>query len=136
VLAVARGLRRGTAGIGTGVGFGQTPAADFLAPRQGRQETLLLRFVACQEEVAPAQAVVRGERQRDAGVDARDLLHHDRVVERREPRATIFDGPHHAHQTERAELFEHAAGKTLLLVPLPGVRPELTLGKISNGLLE
>ena len=34
-------------------------------------------------DVRRAQAVVRRERQRDAGVDARELLHHDRVVERR-----------------------------------------------------
>ena len=58
--------------------------------RERRQEALLLLLAAERVDVRRAEPVVRRERQRDAGVDARQLLHHERPVERRQPRAAVL----------------------------------------------
>src|SRR6185295_12939529 len=80
--------------------------------------------------------VVRGHGERDPGVDARELLHHDRVVERAQPRPSVFGRPHDTHEAHLTELGEHLAGELLLLVPLAGMRRKLALRELAHRLLE
>src|SRR5207244_9116366 len=84
--------------------FGEPPRADLLAARERRQEPLLLIGGAEQENVRRAQAVVRGNRQRHARVDARELLDAQAVVDRRHRRATILFRELNAQAAERRQL--------------------------------
>ncbi len=136
VVAVPHGGRAHPAGVGPRARLGEPPAAHLLAAGERRQPALLLLRAAEEMDVRRAQAVVRGERQRDPGVDARELLHHDRPVERREPRAAVLLGPAGAREPERAEPREHLARELLLLVPLARVRGELGLGELAHGLAQ
>ena len=56
-------------------------APSLFAARERRQVLLLLRFGAEQEDVRGTQPVVRRDRQRHAGIDARQLLDADAVVD-------------------------------------------------------
>ena len=77
VIAIAHRGRAGAAGVGSGAVLRQAPAADLLALGERDEEPLLLLLRAGQEDVPRAEAVVRGDRESDPGVDARELLDHD-----------------------------------------------------------
>ena len=79
--AVADRGRAHAARVGAGAGLGEAPAADLLAPRERREEPPLLLLAAGEVDVGRGEAVVGGERERDARVAAGQLLHHDRPVE-------------------------------------------------------
>ena len=71
--------------------FSVRPQQPSFSPRaSGHQELLLLLLGAGQEDVARAEAVVRGHGEGHPGVRARQLLHHDRVVERGHARAAVL----------------------------------------------
>ena len=125
VLAVAHRGRAHAAGVRARARLGEPPAAHLLAARERRQEAALLLLAAGQVDVGGAQAVVGGERERDAGVHARELLHHDRPVERPSARAAVLLRPAGPGHAELAEPREHLARELLLLVPLARVRGEL-----------
>jgi hypothetical protein len=80
--------------------FGQPPGANLLASRERRQVLLFLLFVAEQEDVRGAQAVVRRDRQRNGGIDARQLLDADAIVDRRHARAAVLLGKLNTEQPE------------------------------------
>ena len=70
-----------------------SPQAPIFSPRaSGDEILLLLRLGAEHEDVRRAQTVVRGHRQRDRRIDAREFLDADAVVDRRQPRAAVLLG--------------------------------------------
>src|SRR5207249_7655585 len=110
--------------------------ADLLAARQRREKAPLLLVRAGEEDVAGAEAVVGGDGEGHPRVHAGELLHDDRVVERRQARAAVLGGPDDAHQAEGPQLREDLARELLLLVPFPRVRGQLRLGELADRLLE
>ena len=94
------------------------PHAPIVSPRaSGTRYVLLLRLGAGHEDVGRAQAVVRGHRQRDGGIDARQLLDADAVVDGRHPRAAVLLGKLDAHQPERRRARGSARPENAALVP-------------------
>src|SRR5262249_19118407 len=77
-------------------------------------------------------AVMRGNRQRDAGIDARELLDADAVVDRRHRGAAVLLRELDAHEPELRELGDELGRKMLRLVPLADVRPHLGLGEVAH----
>ena len=71
--------RRGVAARGR---LGQAPRADLLAAGERHEVCVLLLLGAEQEDVSRAESVVRGDRERDARIDARELFDTDAVVDR------------------------------------------------------
>ena len=71
-----------------------------------------------------AQAVVGGDREGQAAVLARQLLHHHRVGQVPEPGPAVGFGRHNAHQPHLAELGNQLVGQMLLAVPLTCVRTD------------
>ena len=103
-----------------------SPHAPIFSPRaSGTRNLLLLRLGAEQEDVRRAQAVVRRDRQRDARIDARELLDADAVVDRRHAGAAVGLGKLDAQEPERGELRDELDRKVLRLVPLHHVRADL-----------
>ena len=107
--------------------------APMISPLRERHEVLLLlRLAAEHGQVRDAQAVVRGDRQRDRRIDARQLFDADAVVERRHPGAAVRLGHLDAHQPERGQLRQQVRRKRLRLVPLHDVRTDLGLGELAD----
>jgi hypothetical protein len=71
-------------------------------------------------------------RQRDAGIDPRDLLDADAVVDRRHRRAAVLFGELDAHQAERAELRHQLPRKVLVLIPLADVRTDFGFRELAD----
>ena len=130
--------RAQAARVRAGAGLGEPPAADLLAARERRQEarrfcSLLPNAWMCAEHRPWCAA---SDSATPASLTMRQLLHHERPVERRQPRAAVLLRPAGARQAEGAEPREHLARERLLLVPLARVRGELGLGKITHGLAQ
>ena len=81
-----------------------SPHAPSFSPRASGEIPLLLLLGAEHGDVRGAQPVVRGDRQRDRRIDARELLDADAVVDGRHAGAAVFLGKLDAHETERGEL--------------------------------
>ena len=65
----------------------------------------------------------------DAGVRARELLHHEHVGEVVRAGAAVGLGHADAHQPELAELVEELAREVVLVVPAGRVRGDLLVGE-------
>ena len=110
-----------------------SPQAPSFSPRaSGTRYCCFCASVPNSEDVRRAQAVVRGHRQRDAGIDARQLLDADAVVDRRHAGAAVLLGKLDAHQAERGQLRHQLGGKVLRLVPLAHVRADFGLGELAD----
>src|SRR5215470_10717972 len=83
--------------VGTGSGLGQSPRANLFASGQRRDIFFALRLAAVLINVIRAERIVRGERQADRPVDARDLFDYRGVFHIPHPRAAILFGKEHAH---------------------------------------
>ena len=134
--AVAHRRRLRPARVRARAVLGQTPAADLLAARERGRYFFFCSSLPARKMWPEREAVVGGHGQGHAGVDARELLHHDRVVQGGHPGAAVFRGPDHAHEAELAELREDLARELLLLVPFARVRTDLRLRELPDGLLE
>ena len=133
------GARRGrphAGGVAAGGGLGQAPRANLLAARQRHEELLLLLFVTEQRDVRRTEAVVRGHRQRDGGIDARKLLDADAVVDRRHPGAAVLLVELDAEQPERRQLRPQLGREVLFLIPLADVRPNLGFREFADAAAE
>ena len=85
----------------------------------GVRNRLLLLLAAGQVDVRRGEAVVRGEGERDARVDARHLLHHDRPVDHGQPGAAVLRrASRRPASPSSARVANISRGKRLLLVPL------------------
>ena len=96
------------------------------------QESPLLRLTAEQEDVRRAQAVVRGDRQRDGRVDASEFLDADAVVDGRQSGAAVYLGNLHTEQAELGEAGHQFSREVLRLVPLTDVGPHLGFGELAH----
>ena len=123
-VALTRGRRPHAGGIAAGAGFGEPPGAPHLTADEPREELLLLLVGTEQRDVGGAQAVVRGDRERDRRTDARQFLDADAVVDRRQRGAAVVLGKLHAGKTERRQLGQEVVRELLRLVPLHDVRAE------------
>ena len=99
-----RRARARVAGIGARLGLGQPERAEALAGAQPRQPLPLLLLGAEQVDRLRAERGVRAQRDRDRGVDARQLLDRERVGERVGAAAAVLLGERDAHQAQLAEL--------------------------------
>src|SRR5439155_2887495 len=97
--------------------LGEPPRTDLLTPRERHQIPALLLFSAEEENVRRAEAVVRGHRERDAGIDPRELLDADAIIDRRHAGAAVRLRNLNAEQAERSELGNEFRGKVLRLIP-------------------
>src|SRR6266540_218430 len=128
----ARGDRLHSRSVGTGSGLGQSPRADLFASGQRRHVFFAQLFTAVLKNVIRAKRIVRGERQADRPVDARDLFDYRGVFHITHPRAAVLFGKEHAHQSKLAHLCENLARQTLGLVPLDHMRFDLCFGEFTN----
>src|SRR5262245_23030671 len=128
----ARGDRLHTRSVGAGSGLGQSPRANLFASGQRRDVFFALRLAAVLINVIRAERIVRGERQADRPVDARDLFDYRGVFHIPHPRAAVLFGKEHAHQPKLAHLCENLARQSLGLVPLHHVRFDLRFGEFTN----
>ena len=132
-VAGARGRGPHAGGVAARRRLGQPPGADLLAPRERRRGTSAsARSLPNSEDVRGAQAVVRRDRQRNGGIDARQLLDADAVVDRRHARAAVLLGKLNAEQPECGQLRHQLGGEMLLLVPLAHVRPDFGFGELAH----
>ena len=97
------------------------------------QPLLLLLLRAEQVDRLRAERGVRAERDRDRGVDARELLDRDRVGERVGAGAAVLLGERDPHPAELAELPDDLVGEGLRPVELAGDRGDLALGEVADG---
>ena len=103
--AVVAGRRRARrAGVGARLGLGEAERGEPLAAGERGDPALLLLVGAEQVDRHRAERGVRGERDRDRRVDARELLDRDRVGERVAARAAELLGERDAHQPELGHL--------------------------------
>ena len=79
---------------------------------------------------------MRRHRQRNAGVDARELLDADAVVDRRHAGAAVLLRELDAQQAERGQLRHQLDRKVLLLIPLAHVRPHFCLRELAHAAAE
>jgi hypothetical protein len=79
-----------------------------------------------------AQPIVRGNRQRNRRVDARELFDADAVVDRRQSGAAVLLRKLNARQPERAEPRPEVARKALRLVPGHHIRTDFCLGELAD----
>ena len=111
-----------------------SPQAPIFSPRaSGTEKRLLLLFVAEIENVRGAETVVRGHRQRDGRIDARQFLDADAVVDRGHRRAAVLLGKLDAEQADRRELRHQLGRKVLILIPLPDVRADFGFRELAHG---
>ena len=108
-------------------------AASALARREPRQPLLLLLLVAEEEDRHRAERGVRRDRDRDGGVDARQLLDCDRVRDRVAAGAAVLLGDRQAHQPQLGELGDELVREAVLAVELLGDRRDLRLGELADG---
>ena len=100
----SRARVRDVAGVRAGLRLGQPEGAELLARAELRQPLALLLLGAEQVDRLGAERGVRAERDRDRGVDPRQLLDGERVGERVGAAAAVLLGERDAHQAELAEL--------------------------------
>ena len=127
--------RRGRAhcgGVAAGVGLGEAPGAEHFPLHEPREIGRLLRVVAEHVDVGGAQAVVRGDRQRDAGIHARQLFDTDAVVHGRHRRAAVLFRELDPHQSDAGELRQQIGRELLRLVPLHDVGPHLRFRELAH----
>ena len=77
---------------------------------------------------------MRRERDRDRGVDARQLLDDDCVRDRVRARAAVLLGDRHPHQPELGELRDEVVGEALLAVELGRDRSDAVARELAHGL--
>ena len=95
-------------------------AASHSPDVRARQIPPLLRLGPEEEDVARSERGVRGERQRDGAVHARDLLDDRRVVVRRETGAAVLLRKDRPEKPELAQPPEHRRAGTAGSRPTPG----------------
>ena len=76
---------------------------------------------------------MRRDRQRDAGIHARELLEADAVVEGGHARAAVLLGVLDAEQAERRQLRHQLRREFLILIPFADVRPDFGFGELAHG---
>jgi len=76
---------------------------------------------------------VRGDGERHAGIDPRQFLDADAIVDGGHPGAAVLLRPLNAEQSERRELRHQFDRKVLRLIPLHHVRANLGFRKLAHG---
>ena len=105
-------------------------APQHLALGQRHQVLPLLRLAAEHEEVRRREPVVRGHRQRNRRIDARQLFDADAVLDRRHAGAAVGLRHLNAGQSEGRELGQEAPAGTPALRPTPSRAGESRLRQI------
>ena len=110
-----------------------SPQAPIFSPRaSGARNVCFCSSVPNSDDVRRAEAVVRRDRQRHAGIDARQLLDADAVVDGRHAGAAVLLGKLDAQQAERGQLRHQLDRKMLRLVPLADVRTHFGFGELAH----
>ena len=82
------------------------------------------------------ERVVRGDRDRDGRVDARQLLDRDRVRDGVGAAAAVLLRDRHPHQPELGQLGHQLVGEAVLAVELLRDRRDLLLGELADGVAD
>ena len=130
--SVERRRRPRVAGVRAGLGLGQPERAQRLPGAQPRHPLALLLLGAEGVERPGAEADVGGHRDGHAGVDARELLDHERVAQVVGAAPAVLLGVGDPHQPELAELLDDRVGKALGAVELLGHRLDLARGEVAR----
>ena len=114
-----------------------SPQAPIFSPRaSGTRNFCFCSSLPNMRDVRRAEAVVRGHRQRDGRIDARELLDADAVVDRRHAGAAVLLRELDAEQPERSQLRPQLGREVLRLVPFADVRPDLGLRELADAAAE
>src|SRR5690606_25942380 len=117
-----RGDRRG---VRAGARLGEAPGAEALAGGQERHPALELALVAGAQQVAEAERVVGGDRQRQRAVDGRDLLDDQRGRDRVQRGAAVAFRHLQAEEAELAEAPHQLVRELARGVPFRRARRDL-----------
>jgi hypothetical protein len=128
VCACARRAR-----VGAGVRLREAECGELPAGGELGEPLLLLPLVAVQEDRHRPERRVRRNRDRDRGVDARQLLDRDRVRHGVGAGAAILLRDRDAHQPELGELRHEVVRKAPFAVELLGDRRDASLGELAHG---
>ncbi len=113
------------------------PKAARRSPEASLREPLgPLAVVAEEVDRHRAERRVRGDRDRERRVDARELLDAERVGERVSARAAVGLRDRHAEQTELRRLAQLGEGKPPVRVEFLGDRPDHALGESAHRVAE
>ncbi len=128
-----RGPRAGVPRVRAGVGLRQAEGSQPFARAQLRHPLALLLLGAEQVDRLRAQRGVGAQRDRDGGVDPRELLDRERVGERVAARAAVLLRERDAHQVQLAQLAHDLVREGLRAVELLGDGGDLALGEFPDG---
>ena len=109
-------------GVRARAGLGQPERGELPARGEVGQPLALLLLVAEEQDRHRPERGVRGHRDRDGGVDPRQLLDRDRVRERVGAGAAVLLRDRDAHQPELGHLGDELVREALLAVELGGER--------------
>ena len=130
--ARADGGRPHAGGVAARRRLREAPGADLLAARTSGARKRCFCSSVPKSEMCEAQAVVRGHRERHAGVHARELLDADAVVDRGHRRAAVPLGNLNPEQAERRQLRHQLGREMLILIPLAHVGPDFGFSERAN----
>ena len=129
-LADRGGAQRG--GVGSAARLGQTPGRELLSGSDVGN-VLLAQFLAAEaEQVGSAEAVVRGDGERQGAVEAGDLLDHHGDRDGVEGRSSQLLGHRHSQQAQLSQLRDDLARESLFAVPLLRVRLDLPQAEVAD----
>jgi len=120
------------AGVGACVRLGQPERRKLPAGSKAGKPLAPLLLVPEVVDRQGAEGVVRGERDRDRRVDARQFLDDDRVRERVGACAAVLLGDCHTHQAELGELRRQLVGEAFLAVEFLGDGRHLLQRELSD----
>ena len=110
------------------------PQAPIFSPRaSGARNCCFCASVPNSAMCAEQRPLCAATDSASAGIDARELLDADAVVERRHAGAAVLLRELDAEQPERRELRHQLDRKMLRLVPLADVRADFGLGELADG---
>jgi hypothetical protein len=130
------GGRAGCAGVGAGARLGQAERRELSTGGELGQPLLLLLLGPEVEDRQRPQRVVRGDGDRDRGVDPRQLFDGDRVRDRVGAGAAVLLGNRHPHQPELGQLGDEVVGEPVLPVELSCDRSDPRLRELAHGLTD
>ncbi len=131
VFLVGVGAR--AAGVGASFGFGERPAAEFLALGERDDVFRFLRLGAEFVDVVGAERIVRGDDDADRAVHARQFLDDDGVFEVAHSRAAILLRENYAEETHFGELGNDFRGECRGFVPFHYVGGDFAFGEFADG---
>src|SRR5262249_1338356 len=118
-----------------GAGFGQSPRRELIAFCERREVLLFLGFIAGNKNMTAPERVVGRNGQGYGGVYSLEFLHDDCGFDVTKTGAAALFRHQDAHNSQFGEFRPQLYGKVLSFIPLDSVRPELSLGELTDGAL-